>query len=177
MALLAYRSTPLGFTKHSPAELFMGRRLATAVPTAAELLQPFTVTPQSFSAADSSQKEKSVRQYNLRHRSVIQPALYPGDEVIDISTPSRRIRGSVVGTASEPRSYHIRLPSGIVRRTGQICNRIPFYFRQICNRIPFYFRSDPRALPIPSVGSLDPLRPHTQDPKYGLFSGISLKGE
>ncbi|XP_065195252.1 uncharacterized protein LOC135826576 [Sycon ciliatum] len=116
-ALLAYRSTPLSFAPYSPAELLMGRRLTTPVPSQSAQLQPSSVDTDAFRAADTAQRQKSGAQYDLRHRATILPALPPGADVIDVSTPGRRERGTVVARSAEPRSYIILLSSGQVRRT------------------------------------------------------------
>lgn len=116
-ALLAYRSTPLSFAPYSPAELLMGRRLATPVPSQSAQLQPSSVDTDAFRAAYTAQRQKSGAQYDLRHRATILPALPPGADVIDVSTPGRRERGTVVARSAEPRSYIIQLSSGQVRRT------------------------------------------------------------
>ena len=115
-ALLAYRTTPLAFCSTSPAELLMGRRLRSALPALSASLTHQMVDHPSFREADKTNKQKSARTYNIRHRARPTPPLQPGDLVTVTSGSSSQEKGTVVGRAEEPRSYHERTRAGTLRR-------------------------------------------------------------
>ena len=77
-ALLAYRATPLenGF---SPAELCMGRRLRTTLPTIPSKLIPQWPELAKLRETEEKIKSKQVVQYNQRHAAKELSDLLPGD--------------------------------------------------------------------------------------------------
>ncbi|KAK0156229.1 hypothetical protein N1851_000482 [Merluccius polli] len=67
MALLIYRSTPCSSTGYSPAELLMGRRIRTTLPTLEKNLQPKWPSRAAVKARDEQEKAKQAYYYNRRH--------------------------------------------------------------------------------------------------------------
>ncbi|UYV65638.1 K02A2.6-like [Cordylochernes scorpioides] len=112
LALLAYRATPLanGF---SPAELSMGRRVRTTIPTPTKQHQPPNL--KNLKNQEASQREKQ-KYYFDRAKGVRElPPLDVNDRVwlTDLKTP-----GVIISKADTPRSYMVDTPRGSVRRNG-----------------------------------------------------------
>ena len=114
-ALLAYRATPLenGF---SPAELCMGRRLRTTLPTIPSKLIPQWPELAKLRETEEKIKSKQVVQYNQRHAAKELGDLLPGDRVY---VPDRRENAVVVGKTPEPRSYLIETDSNAAVRRNR----------------------------------------------------------
>ena len=102
-ALLTYRATLLenGF---SPAELCMGRRLCTTLPTIPSKLIPQWPELAKLCETEEKIKSKQAVQYNQRHAAKELSDLLPGDRVY---VPDRLENGVVVSKTPEPRSYLI----------------------------------------------------------------------
>ena len=80
IALLMYRASPLA-SDVSPAEILMGRKLRTKVPTL-----PSTLNPQPPDLATLKQKERQTNEKqrendNKHHSAKERPPLNPGDSV------------------------------------------------------------------------------------------------
>ncbi|UYV70256.1 K02A2.6-like, partial [Cordylochernes scorpioides] len=110
LALLAYRATPLanGF---SPAELSMGRRDRTTIPTPTKQHQPPNL--KNLKNQETIQREKQ-KYYFDRAKGVRElPPLDVNDRVwlTDLKTP-----GVIISKADTPRSYVVDTPRGSVRR-------------------------------------------------------------
>ncbi|UYV61148.1 K02A2.6-like, partial [Cordylochernes scorpioides] len=110
LALLAYRATPLanGF---SPAELSMGRRVRTTIPTPTKQHQPPNL--KNLKNQEAIQREKQ-KYYFDRAKGVRElPPLDVNDRVwlTDLKTP-----GVIISKADTPRSYMVDTPRGSVRR-------------------------------------------------------------
>ena len=78
--LLAYRSTPLA-CGHSPAELLMGRKIRTTVPTFHINLAPSWPDIDKLRQKEAESKEKLRTNFNQRHRPVPIEPLQPGTQV------------------------------------------------------------------------------------------------
>ena len=77
-ALMAYRSTPLE-SGLSPAELLMGRRLRTTIPTIPSNLQPSWPYLEKFKEKDTELKARKKDNFNRRHKARNLPPTQPGD--------------------------------------------------------------------------------------------------
>ena len=112
LALLAYRATPLQ-SGYSPAQLLMGRRLRTTVPTLPSELDPALPDSAAFALKENERARADVERYNRRHRARALGILSPGEQVwvTDAKSP-----GTVLQNHSTPRSYMVDLPQGVVRR-------------------------------------------------------------
>ena len=76
LALLAYRSTPHVSTGFSPAQLLMGRRIQSRLPTLPSTLQPKWPNSDVISENDRLAKESSTRFYNRKHRNFQLPCAF-----------------------------------------------------------------------------------------------------
>ncbi|XP_030204757.1 uncharacterized protein K02A2.6-like [Gadus morhua] len=112
MALLAYRATPLQ-NGYSPAQLLMGRRLRTTVPTHSSELQPTLPDRSTLFQKEGEKRSSDAANFNRRHRAKPLSSLSPGQEVwvTDTKTP-----GTVIQSHTSPRSYLVDAPHGVVRR-------------------------------------------------------------
>ncbi|XP_064482548.1 uncharacterized protein K02A2.6-like [Ornithodoros turicata] len=110
-ALQSYRATPLG-NGFSPAELLMGRRLRTSLPTAASLLSPKTPDRNQLRQWEERRIEMQKRNYD-RHGVRTLPPLRQGERVWITDT---RLSGVVQAPAAAPRSYNIQMDDGVLRR-------------------------------------------------------------
>ena len=145
-ALLAYRATPLacGF---SPAELLMGRKLRTTVPTFHEQLKPKWPNIEEFCNRETQQKQNAKHDFDQRHRVLSNPALQPNDVVYvkDMDTS-----GTVTGTADTPRSYQVQTPKGTLRRNRIHLSPLPTQEEAIDSEKTY--SSDPAEKNLPSPG-------------------------
>ena len=131
LALLSYRSTPLPFCDYSPAQLLMGRRLRSSIPTLAQALAPNWPDLNKFREMDEQYKQKLKKQYDRRHRVRELPVL---DDQVPVYISSGRstsaILGSVVWSTGE-RSYEVQTPTGLSRR-----NRSQLHERPVDDETP-----------------------------------------
>lgn len=112
LALQAYRSTPLG-NGYSPAELLMGRRLRTSLPTADSLLQPSQVDKEALNLWEERRIMNQKRNYDRRHGVRRLQPLMPGDRVW---ITDRRETGIVQSSVDTPRSYSVNTQDGNLSR-------------------------------------------------------------
>ena len=82
LALLAYRSTPHESTGFSPAQLLMGRRLRTSLPSSPNYLLPATVAPSQVQRNEADSKENQAINYNRQHGVRQLRKLLVGDHVL-----------------------------------------------------------------------------------------------
>uniref|UniRef100_A0A3Q3ISC0 Integrase catalytic domain-containing protein n=1 Tax=Monopterus albus TaxID=43700 RepID=A0A3Q3ISC0_MONAL len=113
--LLAYRTTPLqsGF---SPAQLLMGRRLRTTVPTLPSRLDPAVPSVGDFVHKERAKKELEAERYNRRHCAKLLSDLVPEEHVW---VTDAKESGTVLQNHTSPRSYLVNMPKGVVRRNRQ----------------------------------------------------------
>uniref|UniRef100_A0A3Q0S4A5 Integrase catalytic domain-containing protein n=1 Tax=Amphilophus citrinellus TaxID=61819 RepID=A0A3Q0S4A5_AMPCI len=102
LALMCYRSTPCATTGVSPAELLMGRKIRTTLPTLEKNLQP------------KWPNRKTAFYYNRRHGARPLSPLRPGDAVVTKLDQERTwVTPAVVDKECvTPRSYLIHTPHG-----------------------------------------------------------------
>ena len=114
-ALLAYRATPLenGF---SPAELCMGRRLRTTLPTTPSKLTPQWPELTKLREKEAKIKTEQTKDYNRRHAVKELSHLSPGDRVY---IPDRKENAVVVAKTPEPRSYYLDTDSNATVRRNR----------------------------------------------------------
>lgn len=112
LALLAYRATPLQ-SGYSPAQLLMGRRLRTTVPTLPSQLDPVLPDGKAFASGDREKRRSDTENYNRCHRGKFLSALSPGERVW---VTDRKTPGTVLQKHATPGSYLVDLPQGVVRR-------------------------------------------------------------
>lgn len=107
-ALLVYRNTPIEGINLSPAQMFMGRRLKTALPMAAELLKPENTGKIKEKLKNRQQKQKH---YHDKYSSKDLKSLKPGQKVA-VLHDKKWIPGTVIEKHQTPRSFVVETPSG-----------------------------------------------------------------
>uniref|UniRef100_A0A3Q1EIG7 Gypsy retrotransposon integrase-like protein 1 n=1 Tax=Acanthochromis polyacanthus TaxID=80966 RepID=A0A3Q1EIG7_9TELE len=128
LALMCYRSTPCATTGVSPAELLMGRRIKSTLPTLETNLRPQWPDLQSVRSKDAKEKQKQAFYFNQRHGSRPLPPLKPGDSVLT-KLDHQNVWGTpavVTGDSTTPRSYDIVTDQGAtLRRNRRHLLRVP----------------------------------------------------
>lgn len=121
IALMCYRSTPCTTTGVSPAELLMGRKIRTTLPTLEKNLRPKWPNRKTVEQKDAGEKEKQAFYYNRRHGARPLPPLRPGDAVFTkLDQDKAWVTPAVVSKESvTPRSYLINTPQGAVLRRNR----------------------------------------------------------
>ena len=111
LAMLIYRSTLLqnGF---SPSELLMNRRLRTNLPITETQLKPKVPDFTAAKAKEEEQNRKQKKVFDSRHATRELDPLFPGEK---LWVQDRNAPGKVVEPIA-PRSYHVSIPTGLIRR-------------------------------------------------------------
>ena len=116
LALLAYRSTPHASSGFSPAQLLMGRRIQSRLPTLPSALQPKWPNSDSFPKMTDLRKSPSLDftiENTVRNRS-------------RIKTDAQKVYPTVVVWADTPRLYILQSPNGSTfRRNRRHLQEIP----------------------------------------------------
>ena len=120
--LLAYRSTAWE-SGLSPAELLMGRRIRTTVPTVPANLNPEWSFLDQFKNKDASLKARQKKNFDLRHSAKTLPTLVPG-ETVWIS--DQKQEATVMNKSGTPRSYIVETQKRqVLRRNRRHLTPIP----------------------------------------------------
>ena len=114
---MAYRPTPLE-SGLCPAELLMGRKIRTQVPTVPAQLMP----SWQLRDKDASLKARQKKNFDKRHFATNLSDLSPGERVW---LPDRRVEGTVLDKVGTPRSYAVETPNGELRRNRRHLNLLP----------------------------------------------------
>lgn len=114
LALMSYRATPSSSTGVSPAELLMGRKLRTTLPTLQDNLKPGWPAEEEIQQADATAKQKQAHFYNRRNGVRPLPPLKPGDQVLTKLDGQKGWTTSAVvrNSSSTPRSYVVETEKG-----------------------------------------------------------------
>ena len=120
-ALMAYRDTPLK-SGLSPAELLMGRKIRTRIPTSPSNLNPCWPYLEQFRENDATLKDRQKRDFGRHHSAKTLPELHPGERVW---LPEKKVEGTVVDKADPLLSYTVETPKGQLRRNRRHLNRLP----------------------------------------------------
>ena len=111
-ALLAYRATPLA-NGYSPAELLMGRKIKSTIPTMPCHLKPQLPNQDSFKEKEEAYRLKQKKNFDDRHRTQTLTPLPPGATVY---VTDMDCTGTVIRPSKKPRLYPVNTPSTVVRR-------------------------------------------------------------
>ena len=117
-ALLAHRSTPLacGF---SPAELLMGRRLRTSIPTFHTNWTPKWPDMERLKAMEADIKAKQAENFNQLH---LRHSLSPLEPDTSVFVRDKDTTGVVISPEGTPKSYLIDTP---LELSGEIEPNLP----------------------------------------------------
>ena len=107
---MAYRATPLE-SGLSPAELLMGRKIRTMIPTLPSLLMPNWPYLEQFRDKDSKLKTRQKRDFDNRHLARDLPDLPVGNPVWIVD---QKVEGKLIDKTGTPRSYAVESPNGPV---------------------------------------------------------------
>lgn len=121
IALMCYRSTPCATTGVSPAELLMGRKIRTTLPTLEKNLQPKWPNRKTVKQKDAGEKAKQAFYYNRRHGARPLPPLRAGDTVLTkLDQEKAWVTPAVVSKECvTPRPYTINTSQGAVLRRNR----------------------------------------------------------
>ena len=120
-ALLAYRATPLA-NGYSPAELLMGRKIKSTIPTMPYHLKPQLPNRDSFKEKEEAYRLKQKKNFDDRHKAQTLTPLPPGATVY---VTDMDCTGTVIRPSKKPRSYLVNTPSTVVRRNRVQLKNIP----------------------------------------------------
>jgi transposase InsO family protein len=119
IALLEYRTTPIEDIGLSPAQMLMGRRLNSKLPSHRELLEPQSVDSRQVYSKLRSRQQVQKKYYDRGTREL--PPLKPGDTVGVWNDMSKTWKtAQVIEKARAPRSYIVATEEGSrLRRNRQ----------------------------------------------------------
>uniref|UniRef100_A0A3Q3EW12 Integrase catalytic domain-containing protein n=1 Tax=Labrus bergylta TaxID=56723 RepID=A0A3Q3EW12_9LABR len=122
IALMCYRSTPCITTGVSSAELLMGRKIRTTLPTLEKNLRPKWPNRKIVKQKDANEKTKQAFYYNRRHGARRLPALRTGDNVYAKLDHEKAWKTPAVVSKEcvTPRSYLINTQGGAVLRRNRL---------------------------------------------------------
>ncbi|XP_064464772.1 uncharacterized protein LOC135376117 [Ornithodoros turicata] len=112
LALMVYRDTA-GANGFSPAQVLMGRKLRTRLPTLQNKLRPRWPPWRRWKQSEKRCKQRQSEDYNRRHRVRSLRPLGPG-QVVWVRDIKRS--GTVLSPAHRPRSYSVVINSGVIER-------------------------------------------------------------
>ena len=121
LALLSYRATPTQATGQSPAQLMMGRKIATHLPVLEKCLKPCWPDEQVVKCSQENYKRVYTDNFNKQHGARPLPKLQPGDSV-RVKTDGQQswnTRATVVDHHSTPRSYIVQTHDGSTLRRNR----------------------------------------------------------
>ena len=120
LAMLSYRATPL---KHgySPADLLMGRKLRTTLPTAKSEMKPKLPDWSAFKLKDESIKEIQTRNFDSRHGVRELPPLVKGSQVWITHQETK----GIFNKETAERSYQVTTPKRTIRRNRKHLIALP----------------------------------------------------
>ncbi|XP_042148029.1 uncharacterized protein K02A2.6-like [Ixodes scapularis] len=122
MAFLDYRNTPLQHMKASPAQLLMGRRTRTSLPTTTKLLQPRVVN----ASKRLQEKKRRMIFYHDRQAKDLHP-LKKGQKVTVRPTKDGMWTKATVTEQCGDRSYKVQVSDSVLRRNRVHIRGIPDY--------------------------------------------------
>ncbi|KAK7109817.1 hypothetical protein V1264_013798 [Littorina saxatilis] len=156
LALLSHRATPTTPTGTSPAELALGRKMRTTLPTLASNLIPKTVRRDAIKARDEQAKLRNKSDHDRRHGTETLPPLIPGDTVLQkLDHEKSWGKPATVLRQCAPRSYEIRSEKGQYRRNRR---HLRLSSRQVLDRptmtnIPVLYPVPTQQSPVPETPS------------------------
>lgn len=117
-ALMAYRATPIEATGLSPAEMLMGRKIRTVLPTLTSNLTPDWARRDDIRLKDARYKERAKENYD-RHNSTQPLSVLNRGDLVRVKTDSDKswaLTGTIKDGDVDRRSYIVQTPKGSYRR-------------------------------------------------------------
>ena len=109
IALLEYRTTPL-CTGYSPAELLMGRKIRSFLPTPTNQCVPIVINNQEIRSQLEQQKNNQKNKYDM-HSRALKP-LEQGKTVRFQKAGTGQWKPGIVTHTNKDRSYTVKTPDG-----------------------------------------------------------------
>ena len=126
LALLSYRTTATSPTAVSPAELAMGRKLRTTLPTLPANLEQKKIDMKKLKERDEKAKNANKKYFDRRHGAKNLPELHPGDIVLQKLDHERQWQNpATVLREVAPHSYIVQTSSGNLYRRNRKHLRLP----------------------------------------------------
>ena len=123
---MCYRATPTSATGISPAEMLMGRKIKTTLPSLNRNLTPKWPDRALIRRRDAEAKQQQA--YYKRHRVRDLPRLHHGDQVLLKLDEDKiwKCPVSVMQESGTQRSYQVNSPrGGVVRRNRRHLQLVP----------------------------------------------------
>lgn len=114
IALMEYRNAPLDGVKLSPAQLLMGRRLKTKLPTSTQLLKPQIHKNVHKNIKDRQLKQKHYFDRGAKHLPILEEG-----EKIRVKVKDNWQPATVLKSHDMPRSFVIKTPDGNTYRRNR----------------------------------------------------------
>ena len=108
----------------SPTELCMGRRMRTLVPQTRKQLVPNWPYLQTFRKKNKRFKEAQKKNFDREHRVKEQNKI-PNNTEVWVTSENEPVRGRVISSSGQPRSYVVETPNGRVHRNRAHLNIVP----------------------------------------------------
>ena len=115
LALLAYRSTPVLGSKHSPAELLMNRKLRTTIPSTLSHREPQVPDAEKVREKDRKIKLSQKKNHDQRKGAKVLPSIEPGSLV----WMTDRKEQATVQQEVAPRSIEVLSENGATYRRNR----------------------------------------------------------
>ena len=128
LALMSYRATPTTSTGVSPAEMLMGRKIRTTLPSLKKNLIPRQPNRDLIRRRDEEAKQQQAFYYNRRHGARNLPPLHTGDHILSKLDGEKMWKGraSVLQECGTPRSFQVKSPGGgEMRRNRRHLQQVP----------------------------------------------------
>ena len=125
---MCYRATPTSATGISPAEMLMGRKIKTTLPSLNRNLIPKCPDRALIRCKDAEAKQQQAYYFNKRHGVRDLPLLHRGDQILLKLDEDKTWKGpvSVMQESGTQRSYQVNLPrGGVVRRNRRHLQLVP----------------------------------------------------
>ena len=116
LSILEYRATPVDGLA-SPAQLLMGRRLRSILPTTTQKLTPEVINPNTVRVTRDTCQSRQKTYFDRSARPL--PPLHQGDRVF-LQRGHKQWQPATVTQTGQHRSYHVQTPDGKTFRRNRV---------------------------------------------------------